>query len=131
MRRIDSALSLARVGVAVSAALLFAFTVTAQTFSSNAGGRPAESKTGAAGVSTYARDKIETVNLVNGNFSMNVPLATIGGRGSAAFSINLSYNSKVWSVDHRVEIIPVLPMIASRRRFMARSRRVTSARRGR
>src|SRR6266566_9849979 len=65
--------------------------------SSNAMGTPAESKAGQSAVSTYARDKIETVNLANGNFSMSIPLATIGGRGSASYTVALSYNSKVWS----------------------------------
>ncbi|HEV8427566.1 MAG TPA: discoidin domain-containing protein [Pyrinomonadaceae bacterium] len=64
---------------------------------SSANGVPAESKPGQSTVSTYARDKIETVNLANGNFSMSIPLATIGGRGSAAFTLALTYNSKVWS----------------------------------
>ena len=64
---------------------------------SSARGVPAESKTGQSTPSTYARDKIETVNLANGNFTMSIPLATVGGRGSAAFTIALTYNSKVWS----------------------------------
>jgi RHS repeat-associated protein len=60
-------------------------------------GTPAESKPGQSTTGTYARDKIETVNLVNGNFSLAIPLATVGGRGDASFTITLSYNSKVWS----------------------------------
>ena len=60
-------------------------------------GTPAESKPGQSTVSSYTRDKIETVNLANGNFSMSIPLAIVGGRGSAAYTIALSYNSKVWS----------------------------------
>lgn len=67
-------------------------------------GTPAESKAGASTASTYAADKIETVNLANGNLSMNVPLASVGGRGSAGFTLALSYNSKLWSSEHeRVE----------------------------
>jgi RHS repeat-associated protein len=70
--------------------------VTAQN--SNDRGTPADSKIGQSGPSTYARDKIETTNLANGNLSLSIPLATIGGRGSASFTIALSYNSKIWSV---------------------------------
>src|ERR1043166_8039217 len=94
--------------LAVAAALMLTpSTASAQSSTSNSGGRPAESKTGTAGVSTYARDKIESVNLVNGNFSMSIPLATAGGRGTAAFTINLAYNSKVWSAEHHVELFPL------------------------
>ena len=64
---------------------------------SNDRGTPVDSKKGQSTPSTYARDKIETVNLANGNLSLSIPLATVGGRGSASFTITLSYNSKVWS----------------------------------
>jgi RHS repeat-associated protein len=64
---------------------------------SSANGVPAESKTGQSAPSTYARDKIETVNLANGNFSLAIPLAAVGGRGAPSFPITLSYNSKVWT----------------------------------
>jgi RHS repeat-associated protein len=64
---------------------------------SNDRGTTADSKKGQSTQSTYARDKIETVNLANGNFSLAIPLATVGGRGSASFTLTLSYNSKVWS----------------------------------
>jgi len=43
-------------------------------------GTPAESKPRQTTASTYARYEIETVNLANGNFSRNVPLASISGR---------------------------------------------------
>jgi hypothetical protein len=42
-------------------------------------------------------DKIENVNLANGNFSLAIPLTTIGGRGTASFNVTLAYNRKVWS----------------------------------
>jgi hypothetical protein len=42
-------------------------------------------------------DKIENVNLANGNFSLAIPLTTIGGRGTASFNVTLAYNSKVWT----------------------------------
>jgi RHS repeat-associated protein len=78
------------------------------TFAQNANdkGTPAESKPGQSTQSTYARDKIETVNLVNGNMSLQIPLVTIGGRGSAGYTIALSYNSKLWSPEHETELIP-------------------------
>ena len=66
-------------------------------------GTPAESKGGQSSMSTYAQDKIETVNLANGNLNMHIPLVTIGGRGSAAYTVALTYNSKVWSANHVTE----------------------------
>jgi RHS repeat-associated protein len=68
-------------------------------------GTPAESKGGTGSASTYAMDKIETVNLANGNLSISIPLVTIGGRGSAAYTLVLSYNSKVWSGEHTTEFV--------------------------
>src|SRR5260370_38007680 len=50
-------------------------------------GTPAESKAGQSTASTYAMDKIETVNLANGNRSVHIPLYTIGGPRSARFDI--------------------------------------------
>ena len=84
--------------------LLFLVTVVlpTQLYAQNSldRGTPAEAKVGQSTPSTYAMDKIETVNLANGNFSMRIPLVTIGGRGSASYTVLLSYNSKVWSAEH-------------------------------
>jgi len=66
-------------------------------------GTPAASKAGQSTASTYAMDKIETVNLANGNMSLHIPLVTIGGRGSASYTLALSYNSKLWSAQHDVD----------------------------
>src|SRR6266850_7883414 len=60
--------------------MLTASSTSAQN--SNHMGIPAESKPGQSTASSYVRDKIETVNLANGNFSLSIPLATVGGRGS-------------------------------------------------
>jgi len=68
-----------------------------QTSSSYDIGTPAESRTGLSGLSTYAPDKLETVNLANGNMVFHVPLATVGGRGAALYTLALNYNSKLWS----------------------------------
>ncbi|HEY8185434.1 MAG TPA: RHS repeat-associated core domain-containing protein [Pyrinomonadaceae bacterium] len=72
---------------------------------SNHMGIPAESKPGQSTPSSYTRDKIETVNLANGNFSLSIPLATVGGRGSVSYTIALSYNSKVWSAQRDREAV--------------------------
>ncbi|MFY9607891.1 MAG: hypothetical protein WAU45_04655 [Blastocatellia bacterium] len=68
-------------------------------------GTPAESKGGVSGLSTYNRDKIETVNLANGNLAIQLPLATLGGRGSASYTVALAYNSKLWHGQHDAEVI--------------------------
>jgi hypothetical protein len=60
-------------------------------------GTPAESRSGLLTHSSYAQDKIESVNLANGNLSVNIPIVTIGGRGSATYTVSLSYNSKLWT----------------------------------
>ncbi|HLG13450.1 MAG TPA: hypothetical protein VJH03_02850 [Blastocatellia bacterium] len=82
----------------IGVALLAAITGYAQNAFDK--GVPAESKGGLSSVSTYARDKLETVNLANGNLTMQFPLATVGGRGSVAYTVTLSYNSKLWSGQH-------------------------------
>ena len=69
-------------------------------------GTPAESKGGQSSMSTYAQDKIETVNLANGNLNLHIPLVTIGGRGSVSYTVALSYNSKLWAGQHVTETIP-------------------------
>lgn len=66
-------------------------------------GAPAASKAGQSTASTYAMDKIETVNLANQNLSLRIPLVTMGGRGSASYTLTLSYNSKLWSAQHDQE----------------------------
>jgi RHS repeat-associated protein len=66
-------------------------------------GTPAESKGGLSSISTYAPDKVETVNLANGNLNVHIPLVTVGGRGSASYTLALSYNSKLWSPAHNTE----------------------------
>ena len=66
-------------------------------------GTPAESKGGQSGLSTYAQDKIETVNLANGNLNLHIPLVSVGGRGSASYTVALTYNSKLWSANHETE----------------------------
>lgn len=82
--------------------LLFSLTFVMPVFAQNANdiGTPAESKPGQSNASSYSRDKLETVNLSNGNLSLHIPLVTIGGRGSAAFSVSLAYNSKAWTPYH-------------------------------
>ncbi|HEX7957531.1 MAG TPA: hypothetical protein VF508_11345, partial [Pyrinomonadaceae bacterium] len=97
-----AALSPARAALKLGAALLVLF-ASASAQSSHDAGTPAESKGGTAAASTYAPDKLETVNLSNGNLSISLPLVTVGGRGSAGFSLSLSYNSKVWSSANTVE----------------------------
>lgn len=64
---------------------------------SNAIGTPTESRGGMSELSSYSSDKIETVNLANGNLNLRIPLVTVGGRGSASYTLSLNYNSKLWS----------------------------------
>lgn len=68
-------------------------------------GTPAESKGGMAGIASYAPDKVETVNLTNNILNLYLPLATVGGRGSASFTIALKYNSNLWAGQNHVEMV--------------------------
>ncbi|MBI3423939.1 MAG: hypothetical protein HY011_13470, partial [Acidobacteria bacterium] len=70
-------------------------------------GTPAAAKAGLLNTSSYAPDKVETVNLANGNFNVQIPLVTVGGRGAAAFPIALSYQGKVWASQHDREVFEV------------------------
>jgi YD repeat-containing protein len=85
--------------------ILSSASVVARAQNSSDRGTPAESKPGQSSASTYARDKVETVNLANGNLTLSIPLATIGGRGSASYAVALTYNSKVWTAQHDREAI--------------------------
>jgi YD repeat-containing protein len=78
---------------------------SAQSTSNNAYdlGTPAEQRSGVSSLSTYHEDKVETVNLANGNLTVHIPLVTVGGRGSAAYTVALNYNSKLWAGDHQTE----------------------------
>jgi hypothetical protein len=42
----------------------------------------------------------ESVNLYNGNLSFHLPLAHLGGRGAAGYTLTLSLNTKSWIVKH-------------------------------
>jgi RHS repeat-associated protein len=93
-----------RIARLLGSALAIAFIIASasdsalcQTFTPFDIGTPSESKTGLSGLSTYAQDKVETVNLANGNMVVHIPLVTVGGRGSAAYTVALNYNSKLWA----------------------------------
>lgn len=101
VRALTAAAAQAPARLLAACLLLACASLTAAAQGSHDGGTPAESKGGTAAASTYAPDKLETVNLANGNLSMSLPLATVGGRGSASFAVTLSYNSKVWSSFHK------------------------------
>jgi len=48
---------------------------------------------------SYAISDIETINMVNGNLALNIPLAALPpGRGGLSASLNLFYNSKIWDI---------------------------------
>ncbi|MEW6209451.1 MAG: hypothetical protein AB1631_13860, partial [Acidobacteriota bacterium] len=91
--------------IAIAATATVSLAQTQQGYSAYDKGTPSESKSGLAGLSTYAHEKVETVNLANGNLSVNIPLVTIGGRGSVSYTLALSYNSKLWSGHNEVELI--------------------------
>jgi len=68
-------------------------------------GTPVEARGGASWFSAYAPDKLENVNLANGNFMTNIPLATVGARGSASYTVTLSHHSKLWTSRHQPEVV--------------------------
>ncbi len=100
--------------------MLISFSATLLAQSANRLGVSAENKGGVSWSSTFATDKIETVNLANGNLSINLPLVTIGGRGSAALTVMLSYNSKVWTGETQSELVDEGGIQWYRRHYNAR-----------
>lgn len=63
---------------------------SSETFSPGRGMKPA---------GAYAIGDIETINMVNGNLALNIPLAALPpGRGGLSGSLNLFYNSKIWDI---------------------------------
>jgi len=63
---------------------------SSEQFSPSRGMKPAGS---------YALGDIETINMVNGNLALGVPLASLPlGRGGLSASMNLFYNSKLWDI---------------------------------
>jgi len=68
-------------------------------------GTPVEARGGASWFSAYAPDKLENVNLANGNFMVNIPLATVGARGSVSYTVTLSHHGKLWTSRHNPEVI--------------------------
>ncbi len=47
--------------------------------------------------------EIETINPVNGNVLLRIPLASLPpGRGGSAFTLDLLYNSQIWDVDSQL-----------------------------
>src|SRR5947199_482155 len=46
----------------------------------------------------YALSGFDNVNLFNGNFNFRLPLLTVGGRGSAGYTMTLAASTKKWQV---------------------------------
>ncbi len=54
-------------------------------------------KTGAIAGNAYSYSNFETINMTNGNLSLNIPLGSLpSGRGNVGGSIGLTYNSKLF-----------------------------------
>lgn len=88
-------------------AILFPSLVFAQASQSNGGSASSQSTpgalaTGAHPLGSYGGSSFDQVNLFNGNLSMSFPLAALGGRAGSGAGISLSYNSKIWKVEHKV-----------------------------
>ena len=48
---------------------------------------------------SYSISDIENVNLTNGNLMLNIPLASLPGRGSGpGVKVSLRYDSKLWDI---------------------------------
>jgi hypothetical protein len=45
---------------------------------------------------SYALNGFETINLYNGDLNFHLPLVHIGGRGSAGYTMTLTFDSKRW-----------------------------------
>src|SRR5262245_38973469 len=106
MARVISTIGLAGARLIVSFSLLLMIANgDAQAQNPYDAGTPAEAGGGASWFSAYAPDKLENVNLANGNFMVNIPLTTVGGRGAASYTVTLSHHSKLWTSRHDPEVI--------------------------
>jgi YD repeat-containing protein len=59
-------------------------------------------KSGAAG--SYPLSGFDNINYFNGNLGVNLPLATVGGRGDASFTMMMTVGDDGWRVDVRREL---------------------------
>jgi RHS repeat-associated protein len=56
---------------------------------------------------TYSLDKIETVNVTNGNIALRIPLASLpAGRAGSRWAVDLFYNSTIWNLYYDPNNIP-------------------------
>ena len=78
-------------GIFILLALL-SFGVSAQT-SNTDGATPAGLSPGAP-AGSYSLTGFENVNLYNGNLNVSLPLLSVGGRGSAGYTVTLSIEQK-------------------------------------
>src|ERR1051325_9808220 len=64
-------------------------------------------------VGAYSVSDIENINLTNGNVNLNIPLASLPpvAGGKLSWTINASYNSKVWDQITEEELITGVPPI--------------------
>src|SRR5207245_2673115 len=74
-----------------------AVSASAQTTSNTDQATPTGLARGAHPLGSYGGD-IDTVSLFNGNVSLNIPIASLPGRGGMHAGVMLSYNSKIWRV---------------------------------
>ena len=86
--------------------VLLSFEVSAQT-SNTDGATPAGLSPGAP-AGSYSLTGFENVNLYNGNLNVSLPLLSIGGRGSAGYTITLLIEQK-WRVEQFAEPFPGQP----------------------
>jgi hypothetical protein len=66
-------------------------------------GTPPQLASGVSAAGSYMSTELGTVNLSNGALNFNIPLGTVGGRGSVQLPLVLSYSSKVWSASTDVD----------------------------
>ena len=57
---------------------------------------------------SYALSGFDNVNLFNGNLNFALPLRSIGGRGSAGYTIMLSIE-RHWTVTHQTQVAGCFP----------------------
>lgn len=89
--------------------LACAAVASAQTTPSD-GWTPSSLARGTHPLGSYSGSGVDQVNLYNGNLAVNFPLAKLVGRNGTSVSVQLSYNSKLWSTEESVDVQGPNPM---------------------
>ena len=92
-----------------SVVLLLAFVIETQAQQSTTtitDGRTPSGVAPGSPAGSYPLSGFDNVNLFNGNLNFRLPLLSVGGRGSAGYTMMMALNVKSWHVKHFHKVMP-------------------------